>query len=51
MRKGTKRLALGATVLGGAWAALRPRMLTWGATDEEASRHLPGDDLVPDAIT
>jgi hypothetical protein len=49
MRKRTRHLATGAAVLGGTWAALRPRMLAWGSTGEEAARHLPGDDLVPDA--
>jgi len=29
-----------------AWTALRPRVLTWGATTEEARRPLPGDDLI-----
>jgi hypothetical protein len=47
--KATSRCAMAAAVLGGTWAALRPRMLVWGATGEEAARHLPGDDLVPDA--
>ncbi|MBP0450588.1 SRPBCC family protein [Kitasatospora sp. RG8] len=28
---------------------LRPRMLTWGATPDEAARGYPGDDLVPEA--
>ncbi|MEU2266671.1 hypothetical protein ABZ568_09580 [Streptomyces olindensis] len=28
---------------------LRPRVLSWGATREEADRGFPGDDLVPDA--
>lgn len=27
---------------------LRPRMLTWGATAEEAGHNYPGDDLIPD---
>jgi hypothetical protein len=26
---------------------VRPRQLTWGATQEEVSRPLPGDDLIP----
>ncbi|WP_299450130.1 hypothetical protein [uncultured Serinicoccus sp.] len=26
---------------------LRPRVLTWGATADEVSRALPGDDLLP----
>jgi hypothetical protein len=45
----SKRLAMGAVALGGAWVALRPRTLRWGASDDEATRVLPGDDLVPDA--
>ncbi|GHE49701.1 hypothetical protein [Streptomyces capitiformicae] len=28
---------------------LRPRVLTWGATHEEAARDLPGDELILDA--
>ena len=49
MRKCTGRLAMGAAVLGGTWVALRPRTLRWGATDDEATRVLPGDELVTDA--
>ncbi|MEE1783611.1 hypothetical protein PUR71_11935 [Streptomyces sp. SP17BM10] len=30
---------------------LRPRMLTWGATSEEAARSYPGDELIPGADT
>ena len=34
--------------LGIAYAiAIRPRILRWGATDDEVCRTLPGDDLVP----
>ena len=33
-----------------AWTAVRPRILTWGATPEEATRSLPGDDLVADPL-
>ena len=29
---------------------LRPRLLRWGATDEEATRSLPGDDLPSDPL-
>jgi hypothetical protein len=33
--------------LAGAYVTVgRPRQLTWGATREEVSRPLPGDDLV-----
>jgi hypothetical protein len=27
--------------------AVRPRILTWGATEDEVARSLPGDELVP----
>ncbi|MXM64695.1 hypothetical protein GR925_14890 [Streptomyces sp. HUCO-GS316] len=30
-------------------AFLRPRVLSWGATHEEADRDFPGDALIPDA--
>ncbi len=33
--------------MAGYWYGLRPRMLRWGATEEEARRSLPGDELVP----
>lgn len=43
----------GAAVLGGAFAAynykIRPWHLRWGATDEEISAVLPGDEVKPDA--
>ncbi|WP_298889716.1 SRPBCC family protein [uncultured Serinicoccus sp.] len=37
------------TVLGaaGLHLVIRPRVLTWGATADEVSRALPGDDLLP----
>ena len=28
---------------------IRPRLLTWGATPDEVTRHYPGDEFVPDA--
>ena len=31
------------------WFVIRPWHLRWGATDEEVTRALPGDELVPDA--
>ncbi|MFB6154938.1 MAG: hypothetical protein ABEJ22_03515 [Haloferacaceae archaeon] len=31
------------------WTAVRPRLLTWGATASEVRRSLPGDDRLPDA--
>ena len=36
---------LGAAAVG-AWAALLPRTLKWGATDDEVVRPMPGDQLV-----
>jgi hypothetical protein len=39
----------GAALVAGYILAVRPRLLTWGATDEEVERPLPGDDLVRDA--
>src|SRR6478735_10442999 len=39
-----------AGALGVLWfALLRDPVLTWGATDEEASARLPGDELLEDA--
>lgn len=31
------------------WFAYRPWALTWGATEYEAARAMPGDDVLPDA--
>jgi hypothetical protein len=39
----------GAGLVAGYIIAIRPRILTWGATREEVDRSLPGDDLVRDA--
>jgi len=39
-------LIAGAALAAGYVVAIRPRLLTWGATDEEVKRSLPGDDLV-----
>jgi hypothetical protein len=44
-------LAAGVTVIGASLAYLRlmrPWQLTWGATADEVSRPLPGDEVVPD---
>lgn len=47
------RYAMGATAIGSAAAAYiflaRPRLLRWGATDQEVDGLLPGDDLIPNA--
>jgi hypothetical protein len=32
------------------WRAVRPRMLCWGTQADEATRVLPGDDLLPNAM-
>lgn len=42
-----------ATVAVAAHLAARPRLLTWGATEQEAAAVLPGDELqpVPDMVT
>lgn len=42
------RLSLALTVaLGAYFFAFRPRMIRWGATDEELQRPYPGADLIP----
>jgi hypothetical protein len=47
------RYAIGVTAIGGAAAAYillaRPRLIRWGATDQEFDEPLPGDELVPNA--
>jgi uncharacterized protein YndB with AHSA1/START domain len=52
MRRHTRRL-LGLTAMLAPPACyqwwLRPKLSTWGATSEEATRTYPGDELVPDA--
>lgn len=42
-------LAASATCLGLYFAGVRERVLTWGASDTEASARLPGDGLLEDA--
>ena len=43
-------LAIALTAGAAAYAViLRPRVLDWGATPEEAARRMPGDELLPDA--
>ena len=44
-----RRVLLLAVGLLAYWAAARPRILRWGATDAELAMPLPGDDIVPDA--
>lgn len=41
-----RRSLLGAALGAVYWWAIRPRLRTWGATHEEVSRRLPGDDFV-----
>ncbi|WP_035844201.1 hypothetical protein [Kitasatospora azatica] len=38
-----------AAALAGYRVFVRPRLLTWGATDDEAARRFPGDELIPAA--
>jgi hypothetical protein len=50
--KGKTFIATGGTLAGSALLyekILREPILTWGATDEEATAHLPGDELLEDA--
>jgi len=42
-----RRLAVLGAAIAGYAALVRPRMLRWGATDEEVERPFPGADLVP----
>lgn len=50
-RPGARLVPLVATAAALALYALRlrPRLLTWGATQDETDRTYPGDDIVPDA--
>lgn len=41
------RLLIGAGALFAVALAARPRLMTWGATEEDLARRLPGDGLVP----
>jgi hypothetical protein len=54
MRHGLRRLAIagaGVAATGvGVWAALRPRVVAWGASCDEVVRPLPGDDLVANPL-
>ncbi len=46
--RGVSGLALGSTATLAAYLRLiRPWQLRWGATDDEVTRPLPGDDDVP----
>jgi hypothetical protein len=47
MRAAMMLVGAGLVVAASPWA--RRRYVTWGATPEEVSRALPGDDLLPDA--
>lgn len=47
-RLGAAALGLGAAGAGYRFG-LRPRLLYWGATDDEVHAELPGDELLPDA--
>lgn len=50
-RRAAMLLKIGGGLLAGVAAyhfAVRPRLLRWGATDDEVERDMAGDDLVPD---
>lgn len=47
MKTSTKLAASLSSVLGAYFLFLRPRMLRWGATEDEATRPFPGAELVP----
>jgi hypothetical protein len=47
-----KRIAVGTAIAGASWLAyvgVRQWWKTWGVVPDEATRELPGDELVPDA--
>jgi hypothetical protein len=49
-----KRIVVGATIAGASWAAyatVRRWWKTWGVDPDESALELPGDDLVPDALS
>jgi hypothetical protein len=46
---GRRSFGVAAATLALYGVVLRPRVLTWGATHEEAARDFPGDELIPDA--
>ncbi len=47
--KTTYRFGLALGLVAGAYSfAIRPRLLRWGATDEEIARSYPGHELIPD---
>ena len=53
MTRFSKRAAIVTTAFvayAGALIALRPWHTRWGATDEELSKRLPGDELVPNRV-
>jgi hypothetical protein len=43
-------LAAALGLVGGYTFAVRPRLVRWGATDEEVRQPFPGADLVPDGM-
>ena len=44
----TRRLVGGACLAGVLYALVRPRLVRWGASDEEVARTFPGQELIPD---
>lgn len=49
LRRTAVKLTLVTAAAAAAYAALRPVLMRWGATSEEAHRPLPGDALIPGA--
>src|SRR4051812_49575822 len=47
MTAGPRVLATAAGLVGAYTFGVRPRLLRWGATDEELSRPYPGADVIP----
>lgn len=48
-RRARLLLAGGGIASAAYWLLVRPRLLDWGATDDERHRPLPGDDVLPTA--
>jgi hypothetical protein len=49
MTHGRKAASVGVVTAAAYWVWMRPRLMRWGATDEEVAAPYPGADLVPDS--
>ena len=47
LRGHIRRIAIAAIIGVILWFGIKPRMMNWGATSEEISQSLPGDELLP----